>query len=412
MSKGGWSMFNPERGAIMKKVLTLLIMISASAVSDTPDDEVQWRSFKEVPWPGDDHPLECIITGDLQGFRVVVFNWSEMSWSWSLVDLDLYGNETGRRLLESDEGVLEHWLECSFFNNGFAALIGSRLGPGPVTLMTLPPGDEAVLTETAVTGLEEYPEVAVTSMETLEDGSFLIAGTGIDDSGGRDCFTGRLDESGVITGLRTLPARAELQLEDTSMEVLEDGTFLLSFEEDAFMGGVAVARLDADGTEMWNTYLETGSEFTSVINGFLELDNGDMICAGAFDQLGTLKLRGLLARFDPALSVAWQSAHLYRDQTCFTGLFQDGDGRIISHGWTADGSRERFAAEDIDVLLAETDPQGEWIFGVSIPMEGDQIPAAVFERGIGEYYVIGENRPDGGGDADLFLGRVVIGDFR
>jgi hypothetical protein len=395
----------------MIRIFVLVLLMGAAAMSGVPEGEVRWRSFEEVPWPGDDHPVECTVTYDLQGFRVVVFNWSENSWSWSLVDLDLYGNETGRRLLEGDEGVLEHWVECCFRNDELAALKGSRLGPGPVTLMILPPGEEAGLVEIPVTGLEGYPEVAVTSMEALADGSFIIAGTGMDASGDRSCFTGRLDDRGVVTGLRTLPARAELQLEDTSMEVLEDGTFLLSFEEDAFMGGIAVARLDAHGTEMWSAYLETGSEFTSVINGFLQLENGDIICAGAFDEPGTLKLRGLLARFDPALSVAWQSARHYRDQTCFTGLLQDGEGRIICHGWTAEGSRDRFAAENIDVLLAEADPHGEWIFGVTVPMEGDQIPAAVFERGIGEYYVIGEHRPDGGGNADLFLGRVVTGNF-
>ncbi len=396
----------------MKKWLFLCLIIVSSVLSGVPDGEVQWRSFREIPWPGDDHPVECTITGDLQGFRVVVFNWSEKGWSWSLVDMDLYGNETGRRLLESDDGVLEHWLECCFRSDDLAVIKGSRLEPGPVTLMILPKGDEVLLNETEVTGLEGYTEVAVTSMVALEDGSFLIAGTGIDEAGGRSCFTGTLDERGVITGLRTLPAYAELQLEDTSMGVLEDSTFLLSFEEDAFMGGVAVARLESDGTEMWSSRLETGSEFTTVINGFLELENGDIICAGAFDQLGTMKLRGLLARFDPALSVSWQRDFHYRDQTCFTGLFKDGEGRIVCHGWTADGSRDRFAAEDIDVLLAQADPGGDWMFGVTIPLEGDQIPAAVFERGIGEYYVIGEHRPDGGGDADLFLGRVVIGKYR
>ena len=395
----------------MRRSAALLCLFFAlEARGDIPDHTASWRSFEVASGIGSDFVVKSAREADYSGFHSVVFNSNGESWNWSLLSMNRYGKVTGRALLLSDQGELEHWFTPCFIDGmTLCAVYGSRLGPGPATLLTLNCRDPEDRSEVELAGpLAFYDEISLTSLEHLEDGGFLTSGAGYSEAGGTAFFTGEIAEDGTVVWLRELPEYEYLQLEDTTLEILRDGSFMLSFEEDAFASGVAVARLDARGSESWKTFVELDCEFTAVVNDFLELENGDILCAGTFDQLGTMTLRGILVLFDPALEEIWKRIDWYNDYTEFTSLELTEENKILCAGWTGTSAQNIFQAEDMNVLFAFVDAPGNSIYAIEIEEEGNQRPCAVFEGGFGEYFVLGECSPEGGGDSDVFFGRVLL----
>lgn len=380
------------------------------SAGEGPDRTESWRSFELTGIQGDDYMVDCTRQADLSAFHCVVFNSDRGTWSWRLVSLNRYGRATGETLLLSDEGELGHWLTPCFTDHGtLAVFYGSRLGQGPATLLTLSCSNPGEFVQSELSGpFAAYQEIAVTSAVQTEEG-ILIAGAGYADSSGSAFFTAVVDESGSVVWHRELPGFLHLQLEDTSMEVLRSGSFMLSFEEDAFASGISAALMDDDGREARRSFIELDSEFTAVINDFLELDDGDILCAGTFDQLGTMRLRGVLVLFDPALQEIWKKTFWYWDQTELNSIQLTEEGEILCGGWTGTSRPNSFDVEMMDVLLAFVEPESGSVYGVSIEEAGNERPCAVFEGGFGEYFVLGEHTPENGGDSDIFFGRVVLG---
>ncbi len=395
----------------MKIFSALLCLFFAMEVhGDIPDQTTTWGSFVVNSCRGGDFVLESAREPDYSGFHSVVFNIEGLSWEWSLLSMDRYGKVTGRALLLSDRGELEHWFTPCFADGStLYAVYGSRLGPGSATLLTVNCRDPENRFEVELAGpFQAYDEISLTSLEHLEGGGFLTSGAGYSEAEGVVFFTGEIAEDGTVLWVKELPEYEYLQLEDTTLEILSDGSYVLSFEEDAFVSGVAVARFDSHGNEAWKTFVELDCEFTAVVNDFLELASGDILCAGVYDQLGTMTLRGVLVLFDPALGEVWKRIDWYNDYTEFTSVQLTEEDAILCAGWTGEGTQNVFQAEDMNVLLSFVDPRGNSIYSFEIEEEGDQRPCTVFEGGFGEYFVLGQHSPEGGGDWDVFFGRVLL----
>jgi len=393
-----------------KSTAVLFLTLVCNAYGDLPMGSLSWRSFDVVDCPGSDHVLLSTRDASLAGFHSVVFNSRGNSWSWSLLSMDRYGKVTGKTILLSDTGELAHWFTPCFTEGGnLVAVFGSRLGPGPAFFTTLNCADTQERTEVELGGpFKSYDEVLLTSLEELDSGGFLVSGAGYGETSGMAFFTGEITEDGTAVWLRELPRYSSLQLEDTSMEVLRDGSFMISFEEDAFPSGISIARLDPDGQEAWEAFIDLQCEFTAVVNDFLQLNNGSILGAGTYDQLGTLQLRGVLALFDPSLEEIWERSVHYGDFTEITSLQYTQDNEILCTGWYGLSAQGAFTAEGMNILLAFLDPRDGSLSAFEVFEQGNQIPCAVFEGGFGEYFVIGGHTPVNETESDVFFGRVLL----
>lgn len=390
--------------------LMVLLWSAVAGNCDIPERTASWNSFRIISSPGDDHIIDCTRESDYSTFHSIVINSSENNWNWSLLSLDRYGNQINRTVLLTDTGSLEHWFTSCFVNgNTLVAVYGSRLGPGRATLVVVDCSSPEEFSEVQLSGpLEVYQEIAVTSISHVENNSFLIAGAGYSESSGNNFFTAEVRSDGTIERVTELPQFMNLQLEDTSIQLLSDRSFLLSFQEDAFTSGIDVARFDSEGEEMWKAFIGLESEFTAVINDFLELENGDILCAGVFDQMGQMALRGQLVLFDPSLSEIWRRTDWYSDQTEFQSIQLTENGDILCAGWTAVNDQMPFTVTGMNVLIAFVDPEGGGLEGISIEEDGNQRPGCVFEGGIGEYFVIGDHTPETGDESNIFFGRISL----
>lgn len=391
----------------MKSFLAALTIFLASvSQGDVPDEVLEWRTIDVMGYPGNDIILDCIRTADRTAFHAVVLNGDYSSrWRWYLVSFNRYGTETSRKLIAEDHDTLTDWLKPAFTNQGMLLLArGSRYGSGPASLTFI---DPALPDTVAIVDLSRcfprYLQIDVTSVVPLEeDGAFLVAGEGWFQEDSPVLFVAGVKQDGTVIWHNELYGHNDFILEATTVHSLDDGTIMLSFEEDGFPTGIPLYRLDSSGNEMWQTFIELNCEFTARCNDLLEMRNGDVLVAGCCDDIFSGGFRGILESFDPSLSSMWERADWYGDHTSFTSAQYTEEGEILVAGWTAEEGFLLYETEEMDVLLAFVTEDGSGIESYSVQESGDQVPKHVFTGGIGEYFVVGET------DGDVFLGKVLI----
>ncbi len=392
-------------------ILLVVLLLSISIVfADMPDCVLQWQSLKVIEQPGDDAVVECTALGDNSGYSAVVFNATSLDWTWSLLSLNRYGTETGRMILFTCRDVLEKWVTPVFTDdNTLAVFHGSRLEKSPATMRVYQIADEEY-TDYPL-DFAGYSSAVINSAVQLESGSLLLSGTGNDSDDRTMLFTAETDILGNIAWQSELPVGYfGFTVESTELEVLYDGSFLLSYEEDGFPGGMPLYRLGSEGQEMWEDFIDLNCEFTAASAGFLELSGGNILMAGSFDELGQMSYRGILQCYDPSLFELWSEEILYDDHTFLTSVDYTEGGDILCAGWTAADGFSPFETVDICPLLVFIYPDSGELVSYSVEDEADQTAEFIFSGGIGEYFIIGENIPENGYQSDVFFGRIVVRD--
>ena len=390
---------------------SLIFVFLAVVISfaDIPDIVLEWQSIKVIEWPGDDIVLGCVEAGDHWGYYAVVFNTTAGQWSWSLIALNKYGTETGRTVLFSSSGNLSNWVTPLFIDGQtLVAAWGARLESGPATLRIFDLSTTGQNFADVPLRFSGYSDVLITSIESLENKHLLLAGTGLDSLGRTMLFTAEADLTGTVLWQTELFGHSDFVVESTELEMLYDGSFMLSYEEDGFPSGIQIFRLDSHGNEMWEAFIDVECEFTAKVGDFLELNGGDILVAGTFDQFGQMAFRGVLACYDPALSEIWSGEVLYDDHTFLATADYTEGGDILCAGWTASEGFSPFEVDAVNVLLLFVDPENGELLSYTIEEEGSQTPAFIYSSGIGEYCVIGEQIPEDGNESDVFFGRVLI----
>ncbi len=388
----------------------MLVLICTTASADIPDHILEWQSLKVIEQPGDDAVVECTALRDGSGYSAVVLNVSGLGWRWSLLSLNRYGTETGRMILFTCRDVLEKWVTPVFTDdNTLAVFHGSRLEKSPATMRIYHiPSEE--FTDYPL-DFTSYDSVVINSAIQLVSGSLLVSGTGKDSDDETMLFTAGVDIEGNILWQSELPIGYNgFTVECVKLEELYDGSFMLTYEEDGFPGGLPVYRLGAEGQEMWEDFIDVQSEFIATPTGFLELPGGYILMAGSFDELGQMAFRGILQVYDPSLFELGSQEVLYDDHTFLTSLDYTEDGEVLCAGWTASSGYSPFEIEDVCPLMIFIDPDTGDILSYSIEDESDQTPAFIFNVGIGEYLIIGEEIQENQNDSDLFFGRVIVRD--
>ena len=165
-------------------------------------------------------------------------------------------------------------------------------------------------------------------LEKTTDGGYLILGeTESMGAGGRDLYLLQIDDRGELLWERTYGGAGTEWAKD--MIALADGGFLLIAETNSFNEDfdVYVIRLDADGTELWSTTLDTGRNESGT--AALEAPNGDLLVLAVISYPGGsagLYRDSRLYRLDSKGNELWSA--LYRSEHK-----QAGDAMA----WTTDG---------------------------------------------------------------------------
>lgn len=384
----------------------LFSFIAVFTTASAPE-ALTWTRSRVTVQPGSEHIAACTRSGDLSSYSVVVLNEGEDRWTWSLLSLDRYGAETGSTLVLSDSGVMEHWVTPCFLPGYRLALaLGSRLLPGEAELLIMETGSQEVPDPVQITGFpEEYGGIVITSMEYLGDEELMIAGAAT--GGGGFLFTGGLGLDGGVSWFAEVPGFRGRDIENTKLELLYDGSFMLGVELEGFQSCIDILRLDSRGNELWRACPDLEAEFVIQVEDFLELPSGNILCAVTSDIRGSFRLQGHLFLFDPALNELWNVPHRYNQNTSLTSLEPTEDGGVIIAGWTGPRGERPFEMEGVNAFLAPMDPSGDMSVYI-VSGEGSQIPVGVFPGGFNEYFVLGEHTPRGEECSDIFWGQVYL----
>ena len=390
---------------------TLALLAFSSVPADIPDGVLKWRSMDVFEFPGNDIVMDCARTADRSGFHAVVFNGDcPQRWSWYLVTFNRYGRETARTLLLENLGSLSSWAVPGFTDTGKLVLAyGSLSESGPVSLIVIDPSTPDTVNLIDVSQcFPLYSHVEITSVVSLEGGTILLAGVGLNGDNLTMLFTAELSTDGTLLWQNELFGYEFFTVENTTVTVLRDGTIMLSYEEDGFPGGIPVYRLDSTGHEMWQSFIHMDCEFTARCCDFLEMTDGDILCAGYYDDLYSGNFRGLLISMDPALSTVWTRTDWYLEHSSFEAAQFTEEMEVLVSGWAAERGQLLYERTDMDVLLAFVRDDGSGITGYTIEDPGNQQPEFVFSGGIGEYFIVGESTSQGRDESDVFIGRVII----
>ena len=114
------------------------------------------------------------------------------------------------------------------------------------------------------------------------------------DDGNSLCVI-KLGHDGTIQWETPLVENYEEQFIRTTLGILSDGGCILSYSLDCFpSSSIPICRLGSDGQILWQQSLQVDCEFVAGISDFLELDGGNIICAGTVDEMGQMAYRGLI----------------------------------------------------------------------------------------------------------------------
>jgi len=171
-------------------------------------------------------------------------------------------------------------------------------------------------------------------IEKTTAGGYLIFGeTESMGSGARDLYLLQIDAQGGFEWEKTFGGVRTEWAKD--MIPLEDGGFLLIGETNSFGEDfdVYVIRLDADGTEVWSTTLNSGSNESGT--AALEAANGDLLVLAVISYAGGssgMYRDTRLYRLDSQGNVLWNKLYRGDDKQAGDAMAWTTDGDIVIAG--------------------------------------------------------------------------------
>jgi hypothetical protein len=134
-----------------------------------------------------------------------------------------------------------------------------------------------------------------------------------------------------------------------------DGGYVLAGSDQDIMGGfqaLLIAKLNAAGALVWSRALQLGTAHFDVGTAVAQTAAGNYAVAGYDSDNNTGELSALIAEFNPAGVLQWQTQMSGPDLERVTGLFARGDSLVVS-------GRSTVYAPGSQLTLAKTNPAGD-----------------------------------------------------
>ena len=171
-------------------------------------------------------------------------------------------------------------------------------------------------------------------LEETADGGYLVFGeTDSMGAGGRDLYLLQIDGQGELEWERTFGGTGTEWAKD--MIALENGGFLLVGETNSYSDDfdVYLIRLDADGTEVWSTTLDAGSNESGT--AALEASNGDLLVLAVVSYPGgssDMYRDTRLYRLDSEGIELWSALYRGANKQAGDAMAWTSDGDIVIAG--------------------------------------------------------------------------------
>lgn len=391
--------------------VALFLLTAGIASGDIPDHTIKWDHMTVIEKPGNDVLCDCVMSDDCSSFKLIHLSGTEYGKELWLLEMDRTGEILCRTELLSGYIDQVEWVLPRFISDSTMAVaysFRSEAGDPEIQIVDLSsPG--AVRTISLSSLFPDDVIVRITSIEpSCTDRMILVGSSSRSSEQMSSLFIAALDLEGMIIWQTKLFESQGYVLEGSTLELLDDGGFILMDREDCFPSeGIFLDRLDAGGGEVWRSFIELDCEYYANFNDFTELDNGNILCTGGFDHVGgQIAYQGILVCLDPSGEELWRREDWYQDHTSFVSAEPVPGGGFMLTGWTGMEDYYAFEVMDMDVLIAKIDTEG--ITGFLIEEPGDQKPHSVYEISEGEYFITGEVISEGAEESDIFLGRIHI----
>ncbi len=390
--------------------LILLTLISIYTVlADIPDNVFDSGIYEVMEYIGDDHLIDVTFSeadGVTSCFGYTVSGDSTDFW---VLTIDYSGIPIDREELCIRENNPVDWISGVFLESGLLLIIEGGHTPGSfpdifaIDLLNPDNNRDTVLP------VEISPDEILTllSLEKCSEGRLLAAGTRWTPEDGHTLFVIKLGYDGTILWETPLVENSEKQFTRASLESMSDGGCLLSFDLDCFQSSsIPICRLGSDGQILWHKPLQVDCEFIAGLSGFLELNDGSILCTGTVDDMRHMAFRGFTACLDSSGEELWRRIDWYLDHTSFLSARITPQDHFLITGWTGEEGDFSLELVDTDVLLVIMSNDGSRIIGTELSAEGDQKTHSVFLTESGQIIVTGTEIQPGKEEADIFLWRL------
>ncbi len=391
---------------------TLFLLTAGIVFGDIPDYTLQWDCLTVMDKQGDEILCDCIMSDDCSCFKLVYLSCTECGRELWLLELDIAGEIMSRTELLFGHIDQSEWVLPRFIDESTVAIAyGSRseICNTEIQIVDLS-GSEDVRTINLSDLFPNDVIVRITSIEPSSTDLMILVGSSQSSEQMNSLFVATMDINGTIIWQTKLFGSLDYVQKGSTLKLLNDGGCILTDMIDCFPSeGIFIYRLDADGREVWRSSIELDCECYTDFSDFTELDNGNILCTGGFEQAGgQMAYRGMVVCLDPSGHELWRREDWYQDHTMFVSAEPLPGGSSMLTGWTGTEGDYVFEIMDMDVLIAEIDAEEESITGFLIEEPGDQKPRFVYAMSEGELFIIGEHTPDGNDESDIFLGRLLI----
>ncbi len=390
--------------------LLLLALISIYPVlGDIPDNVIDSGVYEVMEHIGDDNLIDVTFSEADSVTSCFGYTVSGDNTDFWVLTIDYFGVPVDRQELYVLQDNPIEWISAVFLEPGLLLIIEGGYSPGSfpdcftIDLMNPDSSRHTVLP------VEISPDeiLSLTSLEKCSEGSLLAAGTRWSQEDGHAMFVIKLGYDGTILWETPLVENSEEQFIRASLEIMSDGGCMLSYNEDCFPSSfIPICRLGSDGQILWQMSLQVNCEFVAGISGFLELDDGNIICTGTVDDMRQMAYRGLTVCLDPQGEELWRRIDWYLDHTLFRSVSITPENGIIIAGWIGEEGNFPLEVVGSDILLAIMENDGSRISCTELYAEGDQMTHSVFLTESGQIIVTGTEVQPGKGESDVFFWKI------
>ncbi len=232
------------------------------------------------------------------------------------------------------------------------------------------------------------------SVQQTPDGGYIIAGTiGSRSADGSDIWLIRLDASGDTVWTRSFGGDGSQ--EGYSVQLTQDGGYIVVGFDDAQYCGQHLVRYDKDGNKLWDT---TRSTWGDILGYSVEQtsDGGYVIAGVVRDYMDDWNF--WLQKTDPSGNELWNTTLRapINDGACSAHQTQDG-GYVVA-GYTAS-----FGAGSADIWLVKTDSSGDTSWARTYGGAAHDEALSMQVTSDGGYIVVGWTLSYGAGAGDVWL---------
>jgi len=388
----------------MLRITIIPMLLTAASFSDIPDYTLEWDMMQIYEFDGSAEVEDFTASQRGTDFRVLCSVHSGGSTGVWILELSSEGAVLNRSEIASDVLSGADWVLPRFLTGNTVMLVyGTEEGEAGMSVL-----DMGCPSNSSDVPLEEISSgsvyLKVTAAEPSNSG-VIIAGETVTEGYTGTFFVACINSQGEILWKNDLGS-GEVGCAETCLLPLQDGGCILSNLYDVFPSDIYVHRLNGEGESLWSIPLGFECDLHASINGFAEMENGDVICTGSYDPPMPDQFRGITVCLDPAGGEVWRSIDWYMDHTSFKVIFDCHEDGLALAGWTGIAGEYMLEVQDRDALIAIMQiPDGRMV-GFSVREDGDQIPAAAVSLEQGGFLVMGEHIPENSEDSDIFMGRV------